>query len=114
MKKKIKKTRKENKEKLEKHKFEIDLLSRHYRDSKIKLEDHRHAMVDICYHRVLNYKRTIKHIEDVASMLPHKQRIIIENEVMLGKTGNWYLEYFSSSSYFRHRMPAYENFLNCL
>ncbi|MBO4359129.1 MAG: hypothetical protein IKX97_07745 [Erysipelotrichaceae bacterium] len=100
--------------KLKRQKFEIEMLSRHYLDSKYKLEDHSHALLEICPHRIKNYRRTVKHIEDVARTLPDKQRLIIEHEVMMGKTGTWYLEYFSASSYFRHRAKAYDNFLDCL
>lgn len=38
---------------------------------------------------------------------------IIYNEVILGKKGPWY-EGISNSTYYRHKINAYSNFLSCL
>lgn len=95
-------------------KFEIELLSRNYIDSKRKLKDHEQKTVRYSVDRVRLYRRIVTHIEDVIAILPEKERIIIENEVIKGRSGAWYLEYFSAPSYYRHRSKAYDNFLRCL
>ena len=35
-------------------------------------------------------------------------------EVIEQENGHWYLEYFSTPSYYRHRRKAYKEFLRCL
>ena len=99
---------------ISKEKFEIELLSRNYIDSKRRINDYETKAVKYNHNRILTYRRIVNHIESVVKTLPDKQRIIIENEVIKGKSGNWYLEYFSAPSYYRHRNQAYENFLRCL
>lgn len=56
----------------------------------------------------------VSHLRNVAKQLEEKERIIIENEVLLGKKGKWYLEYFSSSCYYRTRKKAYRDFLRII
>ena len=99
---------------ISKNKFEIQLLSQNYLESKRKLKDYDEKLVHYSLDKVRSYRRIVTHIEDIVMILPEKQRIIIENEVLLGKTGAWYLEYFSAPSYYRHRDSAYKNFLNSL
>lgn len=100
--------------KQKRQKFEIEMLSRNYIDSKRRLRDHEYQAVNYSSDRVRLFRRIVTHIEDVIETLPEKERIIIENEVMNGKSGEWYLEYFSAPSYYRHRAKAYDNFLRCL
>ena len=97
-----------------KKRYEIELLSKNYIESKRKLREYDDNVVRYSTNKVKAYRRIVSHIEEVVRMLPDKERIIIENEVIYGQTGTWYLEYFSSSSYYRHRKVAYSNFLNCL
>ena len=99
---------------ISKEKFEIQLLSQNYLESKRKLKDYDERLVHYSLEKIKNFRRIVTHIEDIVMMLPEKQRIIIENEVLLGKTGAWYLEYFSAPSYYRHRDRAYKNFLRNL
>lgn len=96
------------------NRFEIEILSKNYIESKRKLKEHDGNIARYSNNKVRAYKRIVTHIEDVAKLLPEKHRIIIENEVILGKKGTWYLEFFSASSYYRHRKGAYNDFLSCL
>ena len=96
------------------YRFEIELLSKNYIESKRRLKDHDERIVNYSINKIKAYRRIVSHIEDVVRILPEKERIIIENEVIHGKNGTWYLEYFSASSYYRHRKSAYSNFLNYL
>lgn len=66
------------------------------------------------YTDVVKSRYIIHHIEAVIEYLDDPERFIIEKEIIEGKTGNWYLEYFSAPSYYRHRKKAYEIFLRCL
>ena len=56
----------------------------------------------------------VSHTELVVDSLPEQDRFIIYNEVILGKTGDWYREYLSPATYYRHRKGAYERFIRCL
>ena len=102
------------KKKKSNNQFEIEILSKNYIESKRKLKEHDSNLASYSTNRIRAYKRIVTHIEDVAKLLPEKERIIIENEVIHGKKGSWYLEFFSASSYYRHRNAAYSDFLNCL
>lgn len=97
-----------------KEQFEIQLLSQNYLESKRRLREFDEKLVYCNSDMIKAYRRIVTHIEDIVILLPEKQRIIIENEVLLGKTGAWYLEYFSAPSYYRHRENAYKNFLKSL
>lgn len=100
--------------KKKKQKFEIELLSKHYLQSKRMLREHEDNVIR-CHHeklRVLN--KVVNHIEYVVESLEEPDRFIIQKEVIEGKRGKWYLEYLSSPSYYRHRSRAYEEFLRCL
>ena len=99
---------------LKKQKIEIELLSWNYINSKRIIEETQDDIIPCNYERLKSHLRIVKHIENVARCMSDKERIIIQNEVIEGKTGKWYLEYFSAPSYYRHRKKAYTDFLDCL
>ncbi len=72
---------------LTKEQFEIQLLSQNYLESKRRLREFDEKLVYYNSDRIKAYRRIVTHIEDIVMLLPEKQRIIIENEVLLGKTG---------------------------
>ena len=53
----------------------------------------------------------VSHTESVVESLKDKDRFIIYNEVILGKRGDWYREYLSPATYYRHRKTAYQAFI---
>ena len=55
---------------------------------------------------------TVETLMGFAEKLEESERFIIENEVFLGKTGNWWSSYYSESAYRANRKSAYEKFLN--
>ncbi|MBO4919202.1 MAG: hypothetical protein J5365_03500 [Erysipelotrichaceae bacterium] len=97
-----------------KDKFEIELLSRNYINSKRIIKETEEDIIHCSYERLKAYRRIVSHIENVAECLGEKERLIIQKEVIEGKSGKWYLEYFSAPSYYRHRRKAYSEFLRCL
>ena len=98
----------------DKNSLEIKLLSKAYLYNKrLIIESNEH----ICKRNYDSLKaslKIVKHIEYCASSLEEKNRFIIKNEVIDGKTGKWYKEYFSAPTYYRIRKQAYEEFLRCL
>ena len=54
---------------------------------------------------------SIKKFDDFIEGLEEKERFIVENEVLLGKSGNWWTSYYSESAYRANRKSAYEKFL---
>lgn len=50
----------------------------------------------------------------VFNMLNEDDRQIIYNEVILGRKGEWYLEYYAKSTYYNHSRKAYRNLLTYL
>ncbi len=53
----------------------------------------------------------VSHTEEVVDSLKERDRFIIYNEVILGKRGDWYREYLSPATYYRHRKTAYQAFI---
>ena len=97
-----------------KDKFEIELLSRNYLNSKRIIRETEEDIIHTSYEKLKAYRRIVSHIENVAEGLGEKERLIIQKEVIEGRSGKWYLEYFSAPSYYRHRRKAYSEFLRCL
>ena len=56
----------------------------------------------------------VSHTEMVVDSLKDRDRFIIYNEVILGKRGDWYREYLSTATYYRHRKKAYQTFIRSL
>ena len=98
----------------DKSSFEIGLLSKAYINSKRLLLEAEQHVISIGESSFKASSFIVKHIEYCLNSLDIKSRIIIQNEVIEGKTGKWYLEYFSASTYYRLRKKAYEDFLRCL
>ncbi|MBR2534139.1 MAG: hypothetical protein IKE50_05105 [Erysipelotrichaceae bacterium] len=99
---------------MNKEKFKIELLSRNYLNSKRIIKETEEDIIHTSYERLKAYRRIVSHIENVAEGLGEKERLIIQKEVIEGRSGKWYLEYFSAPSYYRHRRKAYSEFLRCL
>ena len=99
---------------MNKQKFEIELLSRNYLNSKRIIKETEEDIIHTSYEKLKAYRRIVSHIENVAEGLGEKERLIIQKEVIEGRSGKWYLEYFSAPSYYRHRRKAYSEFLRCL
>lgn len=94
--------------------FEIQLLAESYIRSKTYLKQMESGNTLYDVRRVSVHRKIVTHIEHTVSCLSDNDRFIIHNEVIKGKTGDWFCEYFSRSTYFRHREKAYDEFLRCL
>ena len=93
---------------------DIEILSKNYRDFKLLLEEAQQNIASHDRRKIESGIMIVTHIENVIENLDEDDRFIIEKEIMEGRKGNWYLEYFSASSYYRHRNRAYMNFLSYL
>lgn len=92
----------------------IDLLSRSYLNSKRILRENELGLRNSAERYLEPYRLNVYHIEQVVNALNDNDRFIIDNEVIKGKRGNWYYEYMSTSTYYKHRKKAYSNFLSSL
>ena len=92
----------------------INLLSKSYILHKRKIREAETQVVARNYEELRVAHKICDHIENVANELDDKEKLIIESEVLKGKTGRWYDEYFSAPSYYRIRKKAYSIFLNSL
>ncbi len=63
---------------------------------------------------VLTADKIVSRTELIVDSLPEQDRFIIYNEVILGKKGDWYRDYLSPATYYRHRKGAYDRFIRCL
>lgn len=94
------------------YKTDINVLTQSYIYSKREVEE-----ADMGYFRrrreeIDNSRYIVKHIEAVTDSLDYKSKIIIENEVLKHRSGKWYMDYFSSATYYRSRNKAYKDFLS--
>ena len=92
----------------------IDLLAKNYLKGKQIL---REIELGVCTNSpsdINAYTKIVRHIEESIKYLDGNDLLIIKNEVLLGKRGNWYRDYLSTSSYYRNRKPAYKAFLRCI
>ncbi len=98
----------------DKSKFEIEILSREYLNSKRVIREAENSIIRYNSRKLERSFRIVYHIEYVVESLDEDDKFIIRNELMEGRRGDWYLSYFSPTAYYRHREKAYENFLHCL
>ena len=94
--------------------MDIAMLSRSYIVHKRIVKEAQENIIKPMPHRLEASMKMCQHIENVTQSLPEKDRIIIENVVLQGKTGRWYDLYFSAPTYYRLRVKAYKTFLNSL
>ena len=97
-----------------KDRYEIKLMRRAYA---VHIKRIRDARLNIRRCSREKYEMSItmvNRIHSAVEFLDGEERFIIENEVLLGKEGKWFLAFFSSSKYYRCRRKAYRNFLRCL
>ena len=94
--------------------IKISLLSKSYILHKRKIKEAENNIINRNYEELRVAHIICDHIENVIEELDFKERLIIESEVIKGKKGRWYDEYFSAPSYYRIRKKAYKLFLNGL
>jgi hypothetical protein len=94
--------------------FEVQLMAKHYIKSKnfLRQVESGYKICDI--RSVQSHQKIVGHIEETVESLSEYNKFIIQNEVIEGRTGNWFRGYLSRSTYFRNREKAYEEFLRCL
>lgn len=98
----------------EKDIYEIKLIGRSYISHKRRLLEAERKVMNHSSFEINCSKNIVDHIETIVNDLNEKDRFIIENEVVNGKEGKWYLSYLSTSTYYRQRKKAYRSFLNSL
>ena len=92
----------------------IDELSLCYLNNKSRSESNYQGPYKRYENDRLYSEDLINRIESCVESLNDNDKLIIKNEVILGKKGDWYAEYISQSTYYRYRELAYYNFLSCL
>ena len=92
----------------------IESLSKEYQNYQLLLREAHENLAEYDEQKIRYGKRLIAHVDNVIETLNEDDKFIIKKEVTEGQTGEWYLGYYSSSSYYRHRIKAYGNFLDCL
>ena len=97
-----------------KERFEIELISRGYLQSKRILKEHQTNIRRVDPERYELCRTIVEHVENVTYSLEETERFIIEKEVLEGRRGKWYIGYLTMPSYYRYRKEAYRDFLNCL
>jgi hypothetical protein len=98
----------------DKKKFEIELLSREYMKSKRVLTEAQKGTFEYDKRTLERSICIVGHIDMTYECLNEADKLIIRNELMEGRRGDWFKSYLSPSAYYRHRKRAYENFLHCL
>ncbi|MDO4197762.1 MAG: hypothetical protein Q4D13_02075 [Erysipelotrichaceae bacterium] len=86
------------------------LLTSYKYASRVLLEDDTH-IINRPRKEVSRSVYIARHIENVIESLNDRDRFILRNEFVLGKSGKWYIGYYSDSTYYRNRIKAYRAFL---
>ncbi len=92
----------------------IQILSLAYRDFSKMIADDSNGLVRRSHYQIESLSRMMEMMESTVSFLDDMERIIIYHEVILGKKGKWYMEYFSPTVYRRKRKSAYHEYLRLL
>ena len=93
----------------------IRILSDSYRYHLNKVLEHESGISLMEYQRYIESKNLCRHVENAVNYLQDEQmQLIVRKEVLEGKRGKWYKEYFSLTTYYRIREKSYKAFLNYL
>ena len=93
----------------------IDALNSSYHYHKHVLFEDEYGVTHYECNRLWHSRRSVMKIESTLEMLPEKERLIIEAEVINSKKGTkWYREFFSTPSYYRNRKAAYKMFIDLI
>lgn len=97
-----------------KDKTKIIMLRKAYRDFTKIIENHNMGIKHYDPTYIKELERMVFHIENCIEYLDDREKFIIYNEVILGRQGKWYLEYYSPSAYRVRRRYAYQVYLHIL
>ncbi len=61
-----------------------------------------------------NDKTLIYLMDHALTHVSRETQLIIRHDYIFKSSENWYLEYFSKTSYYRYRLQAIDEFINCL
>lgn len=74
------------------------------------VKEYEEGLKDRTFDSIKANLEIVRHYEYCLIFLDYKEKIIIQNEVIEGKSGKWYLSYFSESAYYRIRTKAYNKY----
>ena len=97
-----------------KRRLEIQLLASNYIESKRILSQIEKGIIPYDKNRFVTHRIIVDRIEETVEHLDEYDRFIIQKEVIEGKKGKWFLDYYSKPAYYRNRQKAYKEFLRCL
>lgn len=100
--------------KVSKEKEVTDLVADSYAHHSRLLKEEALGIIELSESEHRTCKRVVSHIEILVSYLDERDKFIIENEVLRGKKGTWYLNYCSTPTYYRYRNRAYVVFFKLL
>ena len=93
----------------------IDALNKSYHYHKQVLNEDENGITRYEGDKLMYSRRSVFKIENTLSLLPERERIIIDAEVINSKKGTkWYREFFSVPTYYRNRKHAYKMFLDMI
>ena len=93
----------------------IDVINKTYRYHKRLLNEVENGVKSYDYMRVRASHNVVSHINNVANDFTGKTKLIVDSEILGDKKGTkWYMEYFSTPSYYRARKLAYRMFIENL
>lgn len=82
-----------------------------YVHARRKMIESENGAYDYPFYIINDCQKIVYHIDAVIDSMDEKSRLILENEVKKGKTGEWYREYCSTTTYYRIRDEIYTNFI---
>lgn len=102
---------KKQKRRKNQNKICIDLISKAYNHARSRLHEVEYGHYSYPDYIVEDCEKIVYHIDSVIDMMDEKSKLILINEIKDRKTGEWYRDYCSTTTYYRIRDRIYDEFL---
>lgn len=89
----------------------VSLIALVYVRARRKMLESENGAYDYPFYILNDCQKIVHHIDAVIESMDEKSRLILENEVKKGRKGEWYLEYCSTTTYYRIREEVYQAFI---
>lgn len=102
----------DNVHKFKSNKMQIDLLADAYKRANRRLVEYEYGNYNYSDNVINDSEKVVYHIDSVIDAMDEQSKYILDNEVKHHKSGRWYEEYCSHTTYYRIREKAYQEFLD--
>ena len=92
----------------------VEQIARAYVNAKRLLNESERGHYYFPGYVINDSEKIVYHIDAVIDRMDEVSKFILENEIKFSKTGNWYRNHCSQTTYYRIRMDIYIDFIEKL